>query len=91
MLFCVAGGSRARPSSQPEWARSVSPCIGIPNKVRQKNHNRSARAERVRGVRGEEPGSVLRAVGSGLGAAGSRFRAAGSVPRVPGCGQELLG
>lgn len=43
----------------------------------------------MRGVRGEEPGSVLRVVGSGLGAAGSRVRAAGSVPRVPGCGQEV--
>lgn len=43
----------------------------------------------MRGVRGEEPGSVLRAVGSGLGAAGSRVRAAGSVPRVPGCGREV--
>lgn len=45
----------------------------------------------MRGVRGEEPGLVLWAVGSGLGASGSRVRAAGSVPKVPGCGQELLG
>lgn len=43
----------------------------------------------MRGGRGEEPGSVLWAVGSGLGAAGSRFRAARSVPRVPGCRQEV--
>lgn len=43
----------------------------------------------MRGVGGEEPVSVLRAVGSGLGALGSRVRAVGSVPRVPGCGQEV--
>lgn len=52
----------------------------------------------MRGVRGEEPGSVLRAVRSGLGAAGCAFRAgccgcafrvAGSALRVPGCGQRV--